>query len=216
MIEHDGGKQFTASEMPPWITQTAKLQSIAKAGLGVAGVVDGSVVVRIQAMMAKEPGSSSFCVIHSLLAARSLWAGMRTKSKWSPGPGVKILGVALTVANGWVVSAAGSNTGICPDCGCRSRSRHGWSGRNLRDLPVQGKPVTVKLLLSRWQCANRECARRTFTDRLPMIAAPYTRRTRRVGEIVGLLGHSAGGRPGERLMQRLGMPVSAAVADARV
>ncbi len=41
-----------------------------------------------------------------------------------------------------------------------------------------------------------------------MIAAPYARRTRRVGEIVGLLGHSAGGRPGERLMQRLGMPVS--------
>lgn len=41
-----------------------------------------------------------------------------------------------------------------------------------------------------------------------MIAAPYVRRTRRVGEIVGLLGHSTGGRPGERLMQRLGMPVS--------
>jgi hypothetical protein len=49
---------------------------------------------------------------------------------------------------------------------------------------------------------------RTFTDRLPTIAAPYARRTRRVGEIVGLLGHSAGGRPGERLMERLGMPVS--------
>jgi transposase len=39
-------------------------------------------------------------------------------------------------------------------------------------------------------------------------ASPYARRTRRVSEIVGLLGHSAGGRPGERLMQRLGMPVS--------
>ncbi|AFL50525.1 transposase IS204/IS1001/IS1096/IS1165 family protein [Sinorhizobium fredii USDA 257] len=41
-----------------------------------------------------------------------------------------------------------------------------------------------------------------------MIASPYARRTRRVSEIVGLLGHSAGGRPGERLMRRLGMPVS--------
>lgn len=37
-----------------------------------------------------------------------------------------------------------------------------------------------------------------------MIAAPYARRTRRVREIVGLLGRSTGGRPGERLMQRLG------------
>lgn len=138
----------------------------------------------------------------------SLWAGMQKKSKWSPGPGVKILGVTLTVSDGWVVSAAGSAIGICPDCGWRSRSRHGWARRNLQDLPVQGKPVTVKLLLSRWRCAHRECARRTFTDRLPTVADPYARRTRRVGEIVGLLGHSAGGRPGERLMQRLGMPVS--------
>jgi transposase len=133
---------------------------------------------------------------------------MQTKSKWSPGPGVKILGVALTVDDGWVISAAGSLIGICPDCGRRSRNRHGCSNRSLQDLPVQGKPVTMKLLLSRWRCANWECARRTFTDRLPMIAAPYARRTRRVGEIVGLLGHSTGGRPSERLMQRLGMPVS--------
>ncbi len=40
------------------------------------------------------------------------------------------------------------------------------------------------------------------------LVVPYARRTRRVSEIGGLLGHSAGGRPGERLMRRLGMPVS--------
>ncbi|PBB51929.1 ISL3 family transposase [Mesorhizobium loti] len=116
--------------------------------------------------------------------------------------------MALAGDDGWVVSAAGSAVGICPDCGRRSRSRHGWSRRSLQDLPVQGQSVTVKLLLSRWRCAHGECARRTFTDRLPTVADPYARRTRRVVEIVGLLGHSAGGRPGERLMQRLGMPVS--------
>lgn len=133
---------------------------------------------------------------------------MRTKSKWSPGPGIKILGAALTVDDGWVVSAAGPEIGICPDCRRQSRSRHGRSNRNLQDLPVQGKPVTVNLLLSRWRCTNRKCERRTFTDRLPKIALPYARRTTRVVEIVGLLGHSTGGRPGERLMQRLGMPIS--------
>lgn len=147
-------------------------------------------------------------MVHLSLARLSLWAGMRTNSKWSPGPGVKILGVALTVDDSWIVSAAGSAIGICPDCGRRSRSRHGWSRRSLQDLPVQGQSVTVKLLVSRWRCPHGDCARRTFTDRLPTIAAPYARRTRRVGEIVGLLGHSAGGRPGERLMERLGMPIS--------
>ena len=153
-------------------------------------------------------GSSSLCVVHPLLATVSLWADMRTKSKWSPGPGVKILGVALTVDDGWVVSATGSAIGICPDCGRRSRSRHGSYCRSLQDLPVQGKPVMVRLQLSRWRCDHPKCARQTFTDRLPTIAPPYVRRTTRVAEIVSVLGHSTGGRPGERLMERLGMPVS--------
>jgi transposase len=65
---------------------------------------------------------------------------MQRKSKWSPGPGVKILDVALAVDDSWVVSAAGPTIGICPDCGRRSRSRHGWSNRSLQDLPAQGKP----------------------------------------------------------------------------
>ena len=133
---------------------------------------------------------------------------MRTKTKWSPGPGIKVLGVALTDDDSWVVSAAGPAFGICPDCGRRTRNRHGWSNRSLQDLPAQGKTVTVKLRLSRWRCAHQKCERQTFTDRLPTIASPYARRTRRVSEIFGLLGHSAGGRPGERLMRRLGMPDS--------
>jgi transposase len=68
--------------------------------------------------------------------------------------------------------------------------------------------VTVKLRLSRWRCVKQKCKRRTFTDRLPEIASPHARRTTRVAEIVRLLGHSAGGLRGERLMKRLGMPVS--------
>ncbi len=118
------------------------------------------------------------------------------------------MGVALAADDSWVVSAAGAGFGICPDWGRRTRNRHGWSNGSLQDLPVQGKTVTVRLRLSRWRCAEQNCQRQTFTDRLPAIAPLYARRTRRVSEIVGLLSHSAGGRAGERLMRRLGMPVS--------
>ncbi|MCR5860410.1 ISL3 family transposase [Mesorhizobium sp. J428] len=90
----------------------------------------------------------------------------------------------------------------------RSRHRHGWRKRTLQDLSVQGQVVNVQLTLSRWQCRHRECQRRTFTDRLPDIAAPYTRRTARMAAIVDLVGYSMGGRPAEHLMGRLGMPVS--------
>lgn len=62
--------------------------------------------------------------------------------------------------------------------------------------------------LGRVRHSYRRCERQTFTDRLPMIAAPYARRTRRVGKIVGLLGYSTGGVLASGLMQRLGLPVS--------
>jgi hypothetical protein len=68
--------------------------------------------------------------------------------------------------------------------------------------------VKLRLALNRWQCRHRRWGRRIFTDRLPEIAAPYVRRTERMAEIVGLVGHRMGGRPGENLMHRLGMPVS--------
>ena len=65
-------------------------------------------------------------------------------------PGVKVLGVSLGDDDSWDVSAAGPAFGICPDCGQRTRNRHGWSNRSLQDLPVQGKTVTGKLRLSGW------------------------------------------------------------------
>jgi transposase len=45
-------------------------------------------------------------------------------------------------------------------------------------------------------------------DPLLEIVSRHARRTRRVADIVQLLGHGVGGRPGERLMKRLSMRVS--------
>jgi hypothetical protein len=50
--------------------------------------------------------------------------------------------------------------------------------------------------------------RRIFAEWLPTLATPFARRTARLAGIVRLFGHSVGGRPSERLMARLGMPVS--------
>ena len=45
-------------------------------------------------------------------------------------------------------------------------------------------------------------------ERLPDTAAPAARRTRRVAELLRLLGHTAGGRPGKLLAARLAVPAS--------
>jgi hypothetical protein len=68
--------------------------------------------------------------------------------------------------------------------------------------------VVVKMQVSRWRCLNGECERETFTDQLPEIVCPHVRRTKRIAELVHLFGHGTGGRPGEGLMKRLGVPVS--------
>jgi transposase len=99
-------------------------------------------------------------------------------------------------------------SGACPGCGKRSIHRHGWHERYLQDLPAQGAPATVKLRLQRWQCRNGACKRKTFTTQATEVADPRARRTARATEVVYLFGHGVGGRPGERLIKRIGMPMS--------
>ena len=68
--------------------------------------------------------------------------------------------------------------------------------------------VTLSLRPGRWRCPNQHCERQTFVERLAVTAAPLARCTRRVADPALLLGHTAGGRPGEMLMARLRMPAS--------
>ena len=110
---------------------------------------------------------------------------------------------------GWIMEAHGQNSAVCPGCRSISRSRHSRYWRSLKDLPVQGPQVILRLHLGRWRCRNAGCQRRIFTERLPKVCAPYAQQTKRTDEIIAAVGHALGGRPGQRLMCRLGTPVSA-------
>jgi transposase len=132
---------------------------------------------------------------------------MKTSITWSPGAGLNVVGVERR-ERAWTVTADSRQPTFCPGCGAQSKSRHSTYWRTLRDLSAQGAPVIVNARLGRWRCRNQLCDRRIFTERVPSLAAPFARRTARLAGIVRLLGHSAGGRPSERLMRRLGMPVS--------
>jgi len=131
---------------------------------------------------------------------------MAKKAKLAFGPGVVARSVVFR-ENRWFVTADGDGIRTCPGCGNTSNSQHGWHTRRLQDLPIQGVPVTLELRSGRWKCRNEQCARGTFVEKLAS-APPFARNTRRVGELVRLFGHAAGGRVGERLLTRLAMPVS--------
>ena len=111
-------------------------------------------------------------------------------------------------AHGWVVEAVGPETAACPNCGVLSTARHSSYTRHLRDLPVQGRPVHLKLRVGRWRCRNADCERQIFCQRLTRVSHKHARETKRFGEVVQQIAYALGGRPGERLSSRLGLPVS--------
>lgn len=133
---------------------------------------------------------------------------MKSKAQWSPDPSLDVCRVER-LADRWLISARTAGSNECPDCSTLSTSRHSSYVRQIQDLPDQGSPVTLSVQLDRWRCQNRHCGRKTFVARLPgTIAGPRARRTDRVIELVKLFAYTAGGRPAERLMAKLGIPVS--------
>ncbi len=78
----------------------------------------------------------------------------------------------------------------------------------LGDLPWQGRVGELRLQVRRFRCPAADCPRRVFAERLPTVAAPRVRRTRRLAEAQRTIALSAGGAPGARLATRLAMPVS--------
>jgi transposase len=68
--------------------------------------------------------------------------------------------------------------------------------------------VKIKLRVGRWRCRNAACKRRIFCQRLATVTRVRAQETNRFLEVVQLVGYALGGRPGEQLIARLGLPVS--------
>ena len=98
---------------------------------------------------------------------------------------------------------------VCPECGQVSRRVHSRHGRQLLDLPSHGRSVRILISVRRFRCADPNCPKRTFTERLDeTITRPSARRTSRLESIIHRLGIALGGRPASSLARRLMMPVS--------
>jgi hypothetical protein len=109
--------------------------------------------------------------------------------------------------SGWTVMAQGSDHAPCPRC-CQVSTSHSRYVRTLKDLPALGAAVSLRVRVGRWRCRRPGCAVRFFTGGLSGVAEIRGRRTCRADVVTQLIGYALGGRPGERLMGRLGLPVS--------
>jgi transposase len=96
----------------------------------------------------------------------------------------------------------------CPLCATPARRIHSDYGRTLADLPWAQYRVCLQLRVRKWFCRNRACRRRIFTERLPMVAAPWARRTLRLAQRLGALGVALGGTAGVQLGHQWDLGVS--------
>ncbi len=99
-------------------------------------------------------------------------------------------------------------TAICPCCGVAANRRQSQYQRTLADLPWQGVPVRVRLVVRRFWCDNPACPRTIFAEQVPALAARYARKTQRLLAVLTPLGFALGGEGGRRVLALLGMPAS--------
>jgi transposase len=107
-----------------------------------------------------------------------------------------------------IVAAARHAAASCPVCGCKTGRVHSRYERRLADLPWHGLAVALRVRVRRFVCEVPRCPRQIFCERLPATAAPYARRTARLGWALELIGLALGGEAGARLARALGMATS--------
>jgi transposase len=96
----------------------------------------------------------------------------------------------------------------CPHCGTESRRVHSRYVRTLSDLPCSRFVVQLVWCVRRFFCDNARCARVTFAEQLPSVAARYARRTARVVTSVRQVGFVVGGQVGHRVLSLFQLPYS--------
>ena len=107
-----------------------------------------------------------------------------------------------------IEAAPRPTTADCPTCGMTSKRIHSVYRRILRDLPWQGRPVTIQVAARRFRCPNPTCSRQTFAERLTGVMALASRRTGRLLDLQRHLALALGGQAGARLAGRLAIPAS--------
>lgn len=104
----------------------------------------------------------------------------------------------------------------CPACQQQSVKIHNHYSRCVADLPWEGIHVRIHLRVPKFFCHNEACKQRVFCQRLPSVAAPYSRQTVRLNEALTLIGLALGGRAGARNADGLGLRASAETLLRRV
>ncbi|TSA78872.1 ISL3 family transposase [Deinococcus detaillensis] len=87
----------------------------------------------------------------------------------------------------------------CPRCQINSRALHSHYVRQVKDLPWGEWTVHLSITAHKYRCRMPDCPQQVFCQRLPIMVAPWARRTLRLAEGQRQLGLALGGAAGARL-----------------
>src|SRR3954466_2331348 len=87
----------------------------------------------------------------------------------------------------------------CLCCQAAAHRVHSTYTRTLLDLPWADVAIRLQLHVRKCFCLTAQCPRSIFTERLPQLAVPWARRTRRLAEQQRQIGVALGGAAGQRL-----------------
>src|SRR6266568_1894257 len=102
----------------------------------------------------------------------------------------------------------GPMVGRCPVCAVPAERMHSRYTHTFADLPWAHYRVRLQLRARKWFCQNSQCVRQIFTERLPMVAAPWARQTQRLVHWLTRIAIALGGTAGAQLSRDLGGAVS--------
>src|SRR5262249_1291525 len=95
----------------------------------------------------------------------------------------------------------------CPAGGTWSSRVHGSYVRQVRDLPLGGRPVLIHLAMRRFACLNAACAKVTFAGQADGLTARYQRWSVPLAGLLSQIALELAGRAGTRLARAVGIAV---------
>src|SRR6266852_4390543 len=124
--------------------------------------------------------------------------------------GLEITSVSDTPEEVLVRVTSHRSSSPCPQCSTPSSAIHSLYRRHPQDLPCAGRPIRLLFTVRKFFCRNPNCSRKVFTERLPDFLEASSRLTKRLRTAVQEIGFATGGKGGERLSDKLGIPISEA------
>ena len=107
-----------------------------------------------------------------------------------------------------ITVASTKSAPCCPLCGVAARRVHSHYTRRVADLPCGGQPIHLFLQVRKCFCEEGACPRKIFVERLTPFIDPHGRVTRRLFQVVQVIGLATGGRLGVRVTDRIGIQTS--------